>query len=39
MDVVGFGALNIDMVYEVDDLASLGIERGRERTRGKILLL
>jgi len=31
MDVVGFGALNVDMVYEVNDLASLGIERGRER--------
>lgn len=32
MDVVGLGALNVDMVYEVDDLASLEIERGRERT-------
>ncbi|HEC67017.1 MAG TPA: adenosine kinase, partial [bacterium] len=31
MDVVGLGALNVDMVYEVDDLASLGIEKGRER--------
>lgn len=31
MDVVGFGALNVDMVYEVDDLSSLEIERGRER--------
>jgi len=31
MDVVGFGALNVDIVYEVNDLASLGIERGRER--------
>ncbi len=32
MDVIGFGALNVDLVYEVDDLASLGIEGGRERT-------
>ncbi|TKJ48087.1 hypothetical protein CEE34_00570 [Candidatus Aerophobetes bacterium Ae_b3a] len=32
MDVVGLGALNIDMVYEVDNLASLEIERGREKT-------
>ncbi len=31
MEVVGLGALNVDMVYEVDDLASLEIERGRER--------
>lgn len=31
MEVVGLGALNVDMVYEVDDLACLGIERGRER--------
>jgi len=30
MDVVGFGALNVDLIYEVD-LASLGIEAGRER--------
>ena len=32
MDVVGLGALNVDMVYEVDNLASLQIEKGRERT-------
>ena len=32
MDVIGLGALNMDMVYEIDDLASLKIERGRERT-------
>ncbi len=30
MDVVGLGALNVDMVYEVD-LASFGLEAGRER--------
>jgi ribokinase len=30
MDVVGFGALNVDLIYEID-LASLGIEAGRER--------
>ena len=30
MDVVGFGALNVDLVYEVD-LSLLGIETGRER--------
>jgi len=30
MDVVGFGALNVDLVYEVD-LSLLGIEAGRER--------
>ena len=30
MDVVGFGALNVDLIYEVD-LASLRIEAGRER--------
>lgn len=31
MDVIGLGALNVDLIYEVEDLASLGIERGRER--------
>jgi len=30
MDVVGFGALNVDLIYEVD-LHSLRIESGRER--------
>ncbi len=30
MDVVGLGALNVDMVYEVD-LASFGLEAGSER--------
>lgn len=30
MDVVGLGALNVDMVYKVD-LASFGLEAGRER--------
>ena len=30
MDVVGLGALNVDMVYEVE-LASFGLEAGRER--------
>lgn len=30
MDVVGVGALNVDLIYEID-LASLGIEAGRER--------
>ncbi|MCK4495527.1 MAG: carbohydrate kinase family protein, partial [Candidatus Aminicenantes bacterium] len=30
MDVVGLGALNVDMVYEVD-LASFGLEAGTER--------
>jgi len=30
MDVVGLGALNVDLIYEVD-LAFLGIEAGRER--------
>jgi len=30
MDVVGFGALNVDLIYEVD-LPLLGIEAGKER--------
>jgi ribokinase len=30
MDVVGLGALNVDLIYEAD-LASLGLEAGRER--------
>lgn len=30
MDVVGLGALNVDLIYEVD-LASLGLAAGRER--------
>lgn len=30
MDVVGLGALNVDLIYEAD-LASMGLEAGRER--------
>ena len=33
MDVIGLGALNLDLIYRVD-FAHLGIERGRER-RGR----
>lgn len=32
-DVVGLGALNVDLIYEAD-LASLGLEAGRERVGG-----
>jgi ribokinase len=32
-DVVGLGALNLDLFYEVDDLEALGLQRGREAER------
>lgn len=33
-DVVGIGALNLDLFYEVDELESFGLKGGREETEG-----
>lgn len=33
-DVVGIGALNLDLFYEVEDLAALGLKGGREVCKG-----
>lgn len=34
-DVVGIGALNLDLFYEVEELESLGLKGGREETKGE----